>query len=62
MSKKKRERSSMVQRGKGIAKWHMVKRTRKYSKRGRERKGCQENIQNLKRSIVGYQDREGRYV
>jgi len=32
----------------------MVKRTRKYSKRERERKECQENIQNLKRSMVGH--------
>jgi len=54
MSRKERGESSVPHRAKSIAKQCMVKRTRKYSKRERERKECQENIQNLKRSMVGH--------
>jgi len=49
-------------RGKSVAKQCTVRKTGKHSKKGRERKGCQKNIQNLKRSIVGYWDRESKYV
>jgi len=34
MPRKKRGKSGVAQRGKGIARWHMVGRTGKYSKRG----------------------------
>jgi len=34
MPRKKREESSVAQRGKGTVKWHMVRRTGKHSKRG----------------------------
>jgi len=37
MFKRKREEDSMPQKGKGIARWHMVRRTRKCRKRERER-------------------------
>jgi len=35
-----REKSSTAQRGKGVVKQHMVRRTGKHSKNGRKRKGC----------------------
>jgi len=62
MSKKKKGESGMAQRGRGIARWRMVRRTRKHSKRERERKRHQENVQNLKRSMVGHRDRKSRYT
>jgi len=62
MFKRKRKGDGVPQKGKGIARWHMVRRTRKYRKRGRERKGCQENIQNLERSVVGHRNRKSRYT
>ena len=59
MFKRKREGDSMLQKGKSVARQCMVKRTRRCR---RERKGCQENIQNLKRSVVGHRNRKSRYV
>jgi len=37
MPEEKRERSGTAQRGKGVAKWYMVRGTRKHSKRKREK-------------------------
>jgi len=62
MLEEKRRSSSVAQKGKGIAKWCTVRRTRKYSQRGSKRKGCQENIQNFKKSMARYWDRESRYA
>jgi len=62
MFKRKREGDSMPQRGKGAARQHMVRRTGKHSKGGKERKRYQENIQNLKRSVVGHRNRKSRYT
>jgi len=62
MLRKERGKSSTLHRGKSAAKRYIVKRTGKCSKRGRERKGCQENIQNLKRNIVRHWNRKGRYA
>jgi len=44
MPKKKRGESSIAQRGKSIARQHMTRRVKKYSKREKKRKRCQENI------------------
>jgi len=54
MPKEKRKRSSAAQRGKGVAKQCMVRRTGKRSKGERKREGCQKNVQNPKRSVAGY--------
>jgi len=40
----------------------MVRRTRRCSKEEGEKKGCQKDVQNPKRSVVGYWDRESRYA
>jgi len=60
--RKKKGKSSMPYRGKSTAKQYMVRRTGKHSKGEREGKGCQENIQNPKRSVARYWDRESRYT
>jgi len=39
MPEEKRERSGTAQRGKRVAKWYMVRGTRKHSKRKREKEG-----------------------
>jgi len=39
---------------KSIAKQCMVRRTKRHNKRERERKECQKNIQNPKRSVAEY--------
>jgi len=52
----------MPHRGKSAVKQCTVRKTRKHSKKERERKGCQKNIQNLKRSMVKYWDRESKYA
>jgi len=62
MPEEKKEGSSMAQRGKCIAKWHMVRRTGKRSKGESKRKERQENIQNPKRSMARYRNRESRYA
>jgi len=62
MLRKTREESSIAQRGECTAKQHTVKRTRKHSKGGSKRKGCQEDIQNPERSMVRYRNRESRYA
>ena len=53
---------STAQRGKDAAKQHIVKRTRKCSKREGQPKGRQENIQNAKRSVDEYWSRKVRYT
>ena len=62
MPRKKAEKNSAAQRGKGAAKQYMVRRTRKHSKRESKRKGRQKDIQNPKRSIARYRNRESRYI
>ena len=62
MQGKEGEKGGVAQRDKGVAEWCTVKRTEKHSKRGSKRKGCQENIQNPKRSVVRHRNREGRHV
>ena len=62
MPKKRRGKNGMAQRGKGTVKQHTVRRTGKRSKGESKRKGHQENVQNLKRSVVGHRNRESRYV
>jgi len=62
MPEKKKGRSSMAQRGKSTAKWHIVRRTGKYSKGRKKREGRQENVQNPKRSTARYWDRESRLL
>jgi len=62
MPKEKRRRSSAAQRGKGAAKQCMVRRIGKRSKGERKREGCQKNVQNPKRSVAGYWDRESGYI
>jgi len=62
MSKEKGKRSSIAQRGKGAAKQCMTRRVEKYSNRGRKGKRCQKNIQNSKRSVVRYWNRESGYA
>jgi len=62
MLKEKKGSSSMAQKGKGTAKQCMVKRTGKHSQRGSERKRHQENIQDSKRSVARYWDRESEYT
>jgi len=62
MLKEKKGSSSMAQRGKGTAKQHMVKKTGKHSQKRSKRKGCQENIQDPKRSVARYWDRESEYT
>ena len=39
-------------RGKGAAGWYVDRSSKKYSTRGRQAKRCQENVQNVKRSVV----------
>jgi len=62
MPRKKVEKSSVAQRDKDTTKQYMVRRTGKYSKRGSKRKGYQKDIQNPKRSVTGYRNKESRYI
>jgi len=54
--------SSMAQRDKDATKQCMDKSSGRHSKREGYIKGYQENIQNVKRSIVEYKSRENRYL
>jgi len=60
--RKKKEESNAAQRGKYTAKQCIVKRTGKHSKGESKKKGHQENVQNLKKSMVGYRIRKSRYT
>jgi len=46
----------------GRKKQHIDKRTGKHSKIKSKRKGRQENVQNPKRSVARYRNRESGYV
>ena len=52
----------MAQRDKYAVKQHIVRRTKKRSKSGGQSKGHQENIQNVKRSVVKCGSREIGYA
>jgi len=52
------ESSSIFWKERSIAKWHKERSSEKHRERGEQTKGCQENIQNVKRSMVKYRSRE----
>jgi len=52
--RKEKDESNILYKRKSIAKQCMVRRTKRHNKGERERKECQKNIQNLKRSIAEY--------
>jgi len=61
MSEKKGDRGSAPQKGKGAAKWYMGRSPGRCSKRERQVKGGQTNLQNAERSVVEYQGRKDRH-
>jgi len=56
------ESSGIPWKGRSAAKWHKERSSEKHRKRGEQTKGCQENVQNIKRSIVKHRGKEGRYT
>ena len=56
------ERSGVPQAGKSIAERHMNRGSKKCSKRRREAKRSEENIQNAKESIARYRSGKDRYI
>ena len=56
------ESSSAPWKGRSTVKWHEERRSEKHKEREGQTKGYQENIQNIKRSMVKHRGREGRHV
>ena len=54
--------SSTTHRGKGTVEWHIDRSSEKCSMRGEQAKRCQENIQNVERSIAEHWGRENGYI
>jgi len=54
------ESSGTSWKGRSTAKQHEERSSEKHRERGGQTKRCQKNVQNIKRSIVKYRDREGR--
>ena len=52
----------MPHREKGAAEQRMDRSSEKYSKRGEQEKKCQENIQNVERSMAEHWDRKSGYT
>ena len=56
------ESSGTPWKGRSVAKWHEERSSEKHRERGGQTKGCQENVQNVKRSMVKHRGREGRHA
>jgi len=56
------ESGGMPYTGRGTARWHVNRSSEKLSKREEQAKKCQEDVQNTKRSVVEYRDRESKYA
>ena len=56
------ESSGTPWKWRSAAKWHKERRSEKHRKREGQTKGCQENVQNAKRSMVKHRGREGRHA
>ena len=56
------ESSSMLSMRRSVAKQCIGRSSEKHNKRGEYRERCEEDIQNVKRSMVEYRGRESRYT
>ena len=56
------ESSGTPWKGQSTAKQHKERSFKKYREREGQTKGCQENVQNIKRSIVKHRGKEGRHT
>ena len=62
ISKEEEEESGTPYREKSAAKQYMTRKVRRHSKREEQSKEGQENLKNVKRSIVKHWDRKDRYL